>query len=387
MEFPKQFVNQKDLNLVDFEAICQKRVNLADFHFAQEVKQNLPLYRGQDLLEIYLSNDEKKVIALKSELNDLLRDGPGALVIKNFFKKLDVIDKNNETFYEIIAHEKETLKSKGDHFASPNANDRIWNSYEKTCSRAPLVFFEYYKNPLFNLIHEAWLGPHYQITAQVNVVKPGGKAQVAHRDYHLGFQNNETIAKFPLNIQIASQFLTLQGAIAHCDMPLEAGPTYLLPFSQLYQLGYLAFREKAFTGFFEENFVQLPLEKGDGLFFNPALYHAAGENKTKDINRIGNLIQTSSAFGKAMENIDRLKMLKQLYPIIKENQQDPDMKYFIKNIADGYSFPTNLDRNPPTKGNTPTSMLDLLTISLQENKTLTEFSAAMDDLCQRNASA
>ena len=30
---------------------------------------------------------------------------------------------------------------------------------------------------------EAWLGPGYQITAQTNVVKPGGKPQQPHRDY------------------------------------------------------------------------------------------------------------------------------------------------------------------------------------------------------------
>lgn len=30
---------------------------------------------------------------------------------------------------------------------------------------------------------EAWLGPGYQITAQTNIVKPGGKAQQPHRDF------------------------------------------------------------------------------------------------------------------------------------------------------------------------------------------------------------
>lgn len=33
------------------------------------------------------------------------------------------------------------------------------------------------------LVSEAWLGPGYQITAQTNIVKPGGKAQQPHRDY------------------------------------------------------------------------------------------------------------------------------------------------------------------------------------------------------------
>jgi ectoine hydroxylase-related dioxygenase (phytanoyl-CoA dioxygenase family) len=69
---------------------------------------------------------------------------------------------------------------------------------------------------------EAWLGPAYRITSQVNVVKPGGAAQVSHRDYHLGFQTAEVCEKFPIATQIASQFLTLQGAVAHSNMPVES---------------------------------------------------------------------------------------------------------------------------------------------------------------------
>ena len=35
--------------------------------------------------------------------------------------------------------------------------------------------------------------------------------------------------------------LTLQGAVAHCDMPVETGPTLYLPHSQKYAHGYLAY--------------------------------------------------------------------------------------------------------------------------------------------------
>ena len=34
--------------------------------------------------------------------------------------------------------------------------------------------------------------------------------------------------------------LTLQGAVAHSEMPLDTGPTLYLPYSQLYEPGYLA---------------------------------------------------------------------------------------------------------------------------------------------------
>ncbi len=43
----------------------------------------------------------------------------------------------------------------------------------------------------------AWLGPGYQVTSQVNVVNPGGQAQVAHRDYHLGFMTEAQAPRTP----------------------------------------------------------------------------------------------------------------------------------------------------------------------------------------------
>ena len=66
----------------------------------------------------------------------------------------------------------------GDHFAKPGANDRIWNALEKLCLRDPAVFAAYYGNAVIALVSEAWLGPSYQITSQLNVVNPGGAAQV-----------------------------------------------------------------------------------------------------------------------------------------------------------------------------------------------------------------
>jgi len=49
----------------------------------------------------------------------------------------------------------------------------------------------------------------------------------------------------------------------------------------------------------------MPLEKGDAVFFNPALLHAAGSNHATDIRRMANLQQISSAFGRPMETVDR----------------------------------------------------------------------------------
>ena len=39
--------------------------------------------------------------------------------------------------------------------------------------------------------------------------------------------------------------------------------------------------------------VQLALGIGDAVFFNPALFHAAGTNRTTDVDRMANLLQVS----------------------------------------------------------------------------------------------
>ena len=94
------------------------------------------------------------------------------------------------------------------------------------------------------------------------------------------------------------------------------------------------------------------------MFFNPALFHAAGTNRSKDVRRIANLLQVSSAFGRAMESVDRLKMSLTLYPALKDLLADnaitaAEADNAIAACAEGYSFPTNLDRDPPIGGLAP----------------------------------
>ena len=40
--------------------------------------------------------------------------------------------------------------------------------------RDPEAFVDYYANDILALVSDAWLGPGYQVTSQVNVVNPGG---------------------------------------------------------------------------------------------------------------------------------------------------------------------------------------------------------------------
>jgi ectoine hydroxylase-related dioxygenase (phytanoyl-CoA dioxygenase family) len=154
-------------------------------------------------------------------------------------------------------------------------------------------------------------------------------------------------------------------------MPIESGPTKLLPFSQRYAQGYLAWRRPDFRDYFEANCVQLPLLKGDALFFNPALFHAAGANRTPDVQRMVNLLQVSSAYGRAMETVDRIRMCEAVYPVLLECKasgrlSEADVDAVIASTAEGYAFPTNLDRDPPTGGLAPASQQALLRRALDE---------------------
>jgi ectoine hydroxylase-related dioxygenase (phytanoyl-CoA dioxygenase family) len=323
--------------------------------------------------------------ALTQEWAQVFAKGAGIIIIRQGLADHDVIDRASEIFEAIIAKEKGAAKGGGDHFAKPGANDRIWNSLEKHCLADPTNFAAYYSAHGIALASEAWLGPNSQMTAQVNRVNPGGAAQTAHRDYHLGFMSAAQMARYPAHIHAVSPVLTLQGAVAHCDMPVETGPTMLLPFSQLYFEGYLAFSRPEFQAHFAKHYVQLPLQKGDLMFFNPAVMHGAGTNHTKDRFRLANLLQISSAFGRAMETVNRTRMLQALYPVLARSP-GLNIDNVIAASAEGYPFPTNLDSNPPIGGMAPKTQADFLREALVSGQSSAEFFAALALLESKNQS-
>ena len=176
--------------------------------------------------------------------------------------------------------------------------------------------------------------------------------------------------------------LTLQGAVAHSDMPVESGPTMYLPYSHQYAPGYLAWRLPEFRDFFLDHFVQLPLHKGDAAFFNPALFHGAGTNRSADVQRCANLLQVSSAFGRAMEHVDRGKVSKAVYPaLVSARDRGADAAALANAVAaaaDGYPFPTNLDRDQPIDGLTPLAQTDILLEALAEGRDPATVEAELD---------
>ncbi|KUO06208.1 phytanoyl-CoA dioxygenase family protein [Streptomyces caeruleatus] len=363
----RAWLSERDCDLAGFRELVERTTDLADYPYASFVEREVLVYDSDRLRE---ADDPR---AVGAELVRALTEGPGIAVFQGAFADPGVVDRLSAVFDALIAEQRASGVDAGDHFAKPGANDRVWNALEKAALYDPEAFADYYANDILALVSTAWLGPGYQVTSQVNVVNPGGAAQTAHRDYHLGFLSGEVAAAYPAHVHVLSPVLTLQGAVAHCDMPVESGPTMYLPYSQRYEPGYLAWRLPEFQAYFEERHVQLPLAKGDAAFFNPALFHAAGTNRSADIRRMANLLQVSSAFGRAMETVDREAVANAAYPVLLRRRSEGADEAWTANViaasAEGYPFPTNLDSDPPVDGLAPPSQADVVRRALREGWT------------------
>lgn len=357
------FHRAEDVLVAHLERLVSTTTAAAEYPLAAEVVQGVVIFDRQTLLA---SADAERTLA------SVLREGPGVFVIRGAFasaQELGALEAATAAFEATIVEEQAASgEARGDHFATAGANSRIWNALEKLGLRAPDAFVGYYSNAAIALACRAWLGPCYQMTSQVNVVRPGGAAQQCHRDYHLGFQTDAAASRYPAHVhEHLSPMLTLQGAVAHVCMPIESGPTRLLPHSHQLGAGYVAWRRDDVKALFEARSVQVPLRRGDALFFNPALMHAAGANTSLRIHRMANLLQVSSAFGRAMESVDRRRLSAAVYPALLRSGLDAQLTaHAIAACAEAYPFPTNLDRDPPREGLAPPSQADVLTRAVRE---------------------
>lgn len=378
-----------DCRLDDFVATLTDQTLLEDYPHAARTERGVLFYDAAATR--CRAADGAARTALADELARALLTGPGIVVFTGAFGPESALAEATAAFTEMVARQRaaaaaEGTTASGDHFAANGVNDRVWNALGKLADRAPEVFARYYANDVLALISEAWLGPMYQVTSAINVVNPGGVAQSPHRDYHLGFMAPRTAATFPAHTHRVSPALTLQGAVAHVDMPIESGPTMYLPYSQRYEMGYLAFNLPEFREYFAEHYVQLPLHAGDAVFFNPALFHAAGSNVSRDIARMANLLQISSAFGRAMEAIDRSALVRAVYPSLQQlwHSDRRSAENLIAATAEGYAFPSNLDLDQPVDGMHGETQAELTRRALDSGFDAAAFDAALTALDERH---
>ncbi|MCP3688537.1 MAG: phytanoyl-CoA dioxygenase, partial [Gammaproteobacteria bacterium] len=273
------------ISLEDFISSLEPQAQ--NYRYSAQVMQGVPIYNGDTLRSLTTIS---QIAGLQQEWAQTWLDGAGIIVISGFYAEAEPVQAMTGVMLQLLQQENRSKSQIGDHF-SQASNGRLWNALEKVAVLNPEAFIDYYQNPLIDMVAKAWLGPDYTVTSQVNLVPPGGSPQQPHRDYHLGFQDDDSVRRYPLHAQIMSACLTLQGAVAHIDMPVESGPTRILPYSQRYKRGYQLFRNAEFKTYFDENAIQLPLSLGDAVFFNPALMHGAGENRSSHIKRIANLLQ------------------------------------------------------------------------------------------------
>lgn len=377
--------NDEDIDVEEFIRLTARTTSAGDYPLADGIISNVVIYDSRKLVE-YVRTDQARKEA-QAELVKVFGSGPGIAVFKNAYGDLEAFRRATETFESMVADQKAAGVESGDHFAKPGANDRVWGLQTKFARRNPKAYVAYYSNPIIELAAAAWLGPMYQVTADLNVVNPGGEAQRPHRDYHLGFMSRKTAAEFPSHAHLLSPVLTLQGAVAHCDMPVETGPTLYLPYSHLYPQGYIAAGHPEIQEYFADNYVQLPLEEGDVVFFNPALYHGAGTNRSASTRRMANLLQISSAFGRALGTVDREGICVSIYPDLLELSAEgrmEDVRRVIAASAEGYAFPTNLDRDQPIGGLSPETQAELLERAVRERMAPEELQTALRNQAERH---
>ena len=198
------------------------------------------------------------------------------------------------------------------------------------------------------------------------MVNPGGAAQSAHRDYHLGFLSAEQAAAYPAHVHRLSPVLTLQGAVAHCDMPVETGPTMYLPYSQQYEPGYLAWRLPEFTRLLRRALRAAAAGEGRRGVLQPrAVPRRPGTTAPRTSSGWRTCCRSPRRSAGPWRRSTGEAIANAVFPVLR--QRTPRGRpagrgcaTWSRAFAEGYAFPTNLDRDPPVGGLAPPSQADLV---------------------------
>ena len=79
----------------------------------------------------------------------------------------------------------------------------------------------------------------------------------------------------------------------------------------------------------------------------------------------------SSAFGRALGTVDRVRVCAALYPTLLERKRagvgEQELRTIIAATAEGYPFPTNLDLDQPIGSLNPESQAELTWRALQQD--------------------
>jgi hypothetical protein len=94
-------------------------------------------------------------------------------------------------------------------------------------------------------------------------------------------------------------------------------------------------------------------------------------------------LQISSPFGRAMEAMDRGAMVRAVYPTLRAmkaaGRPQRDLVNIVVATAEGYPFPTNLDRDQPVDSLAPPSQVDTVLAALADDLTPQQLDVALRD--------
>ncbi len=166
--------------------------------------------------------------------------------------------------------------------------------------------------------------------------------------------------------------LTLQGAIAHCDMPIESGPTQLLPYSQLYLPGYLAALLEDFRDYFEAAFRATAAGKGRHDLFQSRVVSRGGDQPDDRTSRASPIcFRSAPAMAARSRSSTARASANACSPCSRKwrrrgGSTAREVEDVIAATGEGYPFPTDLDVDSPLSGLAPASQQDIMREALKQ---------------------
>ena len=264
--------------LDDLIAIVDAPVDVDEYPRAGRFEFGIPVYDSQTFR--VATEDPDESIGVRAELATALLRGPGIVVISGAVAP-DVVDRATTAFLAMIAEQRASGR---DRRRPLRRARRQRPGLERDARSSPSPTLRRSSTTTPATPSASWprrgsvpatRSPR-RSTSSIRVDRHRRRTAITTS----ASSSDAVAAQYPAHVHRLSPMLTLQGAVAHCCMPVESGPTMYLPHSQRYELGYLAWRRDDFIEYFHDHHVQLPLEPGDGVFFNPAVFHARGTNRT-----------------------------------------------------------------------------------------------------------
>ena len=265
------FRRREDCRLEDLLAVVAEPTDLAAFPHADRVEQGVLVYEAAAIRPLLQVPEGRRRPARRA------RRRPGRTAPASSSSRgpsrLGVVDRMTAAFEAVIATERASGPTSGDHFAKPGANDRVWNALEGG-RRRPRRLRRHYANDLLALGRPAWLGPGYQMTSRSRV-NPGGAARPSTATTTWVSSRPSGTGQYPRTSSDLSPVLTLQGARRLRHAP-RTGPTPYLPHKPEVRPTATSRTGPPDSRLLRSTTTSSSRWRRATRFFNPALFHAAG---------------------------------------------------------------------------------------------------------------